>query len=61
MPCCRRHQCAVVCMYDATHFELLGKLRIISDLVAIVELDEQTSEAGLNGLDAVAAHRLNAG
>lgn len=47
-------------MYDATHFELLGKLRIISDLVAIVELDEQTSEAGLNGLDAVAAHRLNA-
>lgn len=47
-------------MYDATHFELLGKLRIISDLAAIVELDEQTSEAGLNGLDAVAVHRLNA-
>lgn len=48
-------------MYDATYFELLGKLHILSDLVVIVKLDAKTSEAGLNGLDAVAAHRLNAG
>ena len=51
---------AAIHMDDSAGLELLGKDRVVGNLVAVVELDAQAAEACLYGLDVpVAAHGLN--